>query len=33
MKKGPDWCNEVVNLELEFNKKMLEVLKETNKFL
>jgi hypothetical protein len=33
MKSGPDWCSEVVNLELEFNKKMLEILKETNKIL
>ena len=33
MKNGPEWCNEVVNLELEFNRKMLEVLKETQSFL
>lgn len=29
MKNGPDWCGDVVNLELEFNRKMLEVLKES----
>lgn len=33
MKNGPDWCNDVVNLEIEFNRKMLEVLKETKTFL
>jgi hypothetical protein len=33
MKNGPDWCNDVVNLELEFNRKMLETLKETKTFL
>ena len=32
MKSGPDWCNNVINLELEFNKKMLETLKETKTF-
>lgn len=33
MKNGPDWCNDVVNLELEFIRKMLEALKETKTFL
>lgn len=33
MKNGPEWCNEVVNLELEFNRKMLEALKETQSSL
>jgi hypothetical protein len=33
MKIGPDWCNDVVNLELEFNRKMLETLKKTKTFL
>ena len=33
MQNGPDWCRDVVNLELEFNRKMLEVLKETKTVL
>ncbi|WP_445457338.1 hypothetical protein [Flavobacterium sp. HNIBRBA15423] len=33
MKNGPEWCNDVINLEFEFNKKMLESLKETNSAL
>lgn len=33
MKTGPDWCNDVVNLELEFTKKMLEALKQTKSLL
>ncbi|MFN6075607.1 MAG: hypothetical protein ACK476_03420 [Fluviicola sp.] len=33
MKNGPEWCNDVVNLELEFNRKMLEALKETKTYL
>lgn len=33
MKNGPNWCNDVVELELEFNRKMLDVLKETKTFL
>lgn len=33
MKNGPEWCNDVINLELEFNKKMLGFLKETNSVL
>ncbi|KAA5538136.1 hypothetical protein [Paenimyroides baculatum] len=33
MKSGPHWCNDVVKLELEFNRKMLEALKETKRIL
>lgn len=33
MKNGPDWCNDIINLELDFNRKMLEVLKETKTLL
>lgn len=29
MRSQPNWCNDVINLELEFNKKILETLKET----
>lgn len=30
MKNGPEWCNDIINLELEFNRKMLEIIKESN---
>lgn len=33
MKNGPDWCRDVANLELEFNREMLELLKETKTVL
>lgn len=33
MKNGPEWCNHVINLELEFNKKMLELIKEVSESL
>jgi len=32
MKNGPSWCSDVINLELEFNKKMLESLRKTKTF-